>query len=96
MFGSGHMMDFANRMRQNRSQLKNRKKFKPDSQDFISSEGEHKYFVGPDLSEEELERVKKKYREIARQDRINDRIKITIGMLMFVGVVYWTYLYITG
>jgi len=96
MYGAGHVLDFINRMRFNRSQLKHRKKFKSDEKYFHVVEvsplfKQKKYKKLKQLSEEELVAYKQKMHARLRRERRLFLLKMLIGILILGGLAYWVF-----
>lgn len=95
-FGAGHIMDMANRMRQNRAQLASkRSKFKENNREGIySSNKKPQHPSYKTLSEEELNQRKKQIRERAKSERKKERIflgfLIFLGIIALIGVIIWS------
>lgn len=87
-YGAGHILDMLQRMKQNRSLMTSkRNRFKNQLRDGIHEEDtdpERLYF--PEVSEEELRRIKLKIRYEALQQRKRERAAYEIAI--FVVVVF--------
>jgi len=92
-FGSGHVMDMINRMKQNRAQrVSNRSKFKENNRDGVySTDKKSKKLVFKTVPEEELKEFRKLIRERAKARRKREWIFYSISILclilMIIGIL---------
>ncbi len=94
-FGAGHIMDMANRMRQNRALLASkRSKFKENNREGIySSHKEFQHLSYKTLPEKELNQRKKQIRERIKVEQKRELIiygLLTLFVMIFlVGILLW-------
>jgi len=94
MYGAGHSMDFINRMRFNRGQLKNRKKFKSDEKTFHKVETSTGFKNAKlknlkHLSEEEFLEYKQKLHQRLRRERYLFLLKMLLGAGIVSVIIYF-------
>jgi hypothetical protein len=95
-YGAGHILDMIQRMKQNRSlKPSHRNKFKDQLRDSIyveDTDPERLYF--PEVSEEELHRIKLQIRYEALRQRKKERVAYGIAIFVVLLILTFILLYI--
>lgn len=95
-YGAGHILDMIQRMKQNRSlKPSHRNRFKDQLRDGIyveDTDPERLYF--PEVSEEELHRIKLQIRYEALQQRKRERVAYGIAIFVVLLILTFILLYI--